>query len=539
MNPNGSETYGEPWRDEAFFCNDLPTRPDPSIGTILVTGGTGYIGGRLVPELLARGYRVRVMVRQELPVHKQMWPGVEIVVGDALALESLEGALDGVSIVYYLIHSMLLGRDDFMSADRQAAANFGSAAVEKGVRRIIYLGGLGDIRSRLSDHLRSRMEVARELSASGVPVTILRAAIIIGSGSASYEIIKDLVSKLPVIPVPPFARTKCQPISIRDVIKYLVGVMETPITTGLTFDIGGDEIMTYEEMAKVVTAVLHKRRFFFHVPFSYLEFYSYLASLLTPVPAPITRCLMEGLRNEVVCLDDSIRQYIPFETVGFRTAIIRALSREDQDRVRTRWSDAYPPAHELAMKLHELEEGPNYTAAYSIVTDKEPSRLFLSICRVGGREGWFHSNWMWRLRGAMDRALRGVGSARGRRHSGSLEMDDVIDFWRVEDIQADRRLLLRSEMKMPGKAWLEFTLESVGREPKAEIPLSDMPTEKITVPTGAPAPVNSGEGSGPTKLSVTAYYDTAGMLGCLYWYIFMPFHHIIFKGLIRQIEERG
>ena len=510
MNRISSETFGEPWQDEALFCHDLSTSPDPSIGTVLVTGATGYIGGRLVPELLTRGYRVRVMVREVFPVHEQVWPGAEIVVGDALAMESMEEALEGVSIAYYLIHSMLLGREDFAKADRQAAANFRRAAEEQGVKRIIYLGGLGDIRSKLSNHLRSRMEVARELSASSVPVTILRAAIIIGSGSASYEIIKDLVSKLPIMPVPPFARTRCQPISVRDVIKYLVGVMETPITSGLTFDIGGDEIMTYEEMAKVVTAVLHSRRFFFHIPFSYLEFYSYLASLLTPVPAPITRCLMEGLRNEVVCLDDSIRQYVPFETVSFRTAIIRALSREEQDRVRTRWSDAYPPAHELAIKLHELDEGPNYTAAYSLVTEKEASKLFLSMCRIGGREGWFHSNWMWRVRGAMDRIMWGVGSARGRRHSGGLEVNDVIDFWRVEDIQRDRRLLLRSEMKMPGKAWLEFTLE----------------------PAGAGDPPMS-------RLSVKAYYDTAGLLGRLYWYIFLPFHHIIFKGLIGQIEERS
>jgi uncharacterized protein YbjT (DUF2867 family) len=525
MNRDGNEMFGEPWRDEALFCHDLPTIPDPSIGTILVTGATGYIGGRLVPELLARGYRVRIMVREALPVYEQTWPGAEIAVGDALALESLEEALGGVTVAYYLIHSMLLGREDFARADRQAAANFRRAAEEQGLGRVIYLGGLGDIRSKLSNHLRSRMEVARELSAGSVPVTILRAAIIIGSGSASYEIIKDLVGKLPVIPVPSFARTRCQPISIRDVIKYLVGVMETPITSGLTFDIGGNEIMTYEEMAKVVAAVLHRRRLFFHVPFSYLEFYSYLASLLTPVPAPITRCLIEGLRNEVVCLDDSIRQFVPFETVGFRTAIIRALSREEQDRVRTRWSDAYPPAHDLAMKLHELERGPNYTATYSLVTRKEPSELFRSICRVGGREGWFHGNWMWRVRGAMDRILQGVGSARGRRQSAGLEVNDVIDFWRVENIERDRRLLLRSEMKMPGKAWLEFMLEPMGREYPAS--------------PDSPERASGGEVSGRVRLSVTAYYNTAGLLGRLYWYIFLPFHHIIFKGLIRQIEERS
>ncbi|HER43717.1 MAG TPA: SDR family oxidoreductase, partial [Candidatus Eisenbacteria bacterium] len=448
--------------------------------------------------------------------------------GDALALESLEEALEGVAVAYYLIHSMLLGRQDFASADRQAAANFRRAAEEHGVRRIIYLGGLGDIRSRLSDHLRSRMEVARELSSGGVPVTILRAAIIIGSGSASYEIIKDLVNKLPVIPIPPFARTRCQPISIRDVIKYLVGVMETPITSGLTFDIGGDEIMTYEEMAKVAAAVLHRRRLFLHVPLSYLELYAYLASLLTPVPASITRCLMEGLRNEVVCLDDSIRQYVPFETIDFRTAIIRALSREEQDRVRTRWSDAYPRAHELAMKLHELEAPPRYTARYSLVTERKESDLFRSICRIGGREGWFHSNWMWRVRGALDRILQGVGSARGRRQSAGLSVNDVIDFWRVEDIERNRRLLLRSEMKMPGKAWLEFTLEPARPERRGGVGED-----------GAPAKDAEGANTGPTRLSVTAYYDTAGLLGRLYWYIFLPFHHVIFKGLIRQIEERS
>ena len=533
MNRNGEEKYGEFWRDESLFCHDLPTIPDPSIGTILVTGATGYIGGRLVPELLARGYSVRVMVREVISVQHEMWPGAEIVVGDALALESLEEALEGVSIAYYLIHSMLLGREDFVKADRQAAANFRCAAEEHGVRRIIYLGGLGDIRSRLSDHLRSRMEVARELSMSRVPVTILRAAIIIGSGSASYEIIKDLVSKMLLIPIPPFARTRCQPISVRDVIKYLVGVMETPITNGLTFDIGGDDIMTYEEMAKVVAAVLHRRRLFFRVPFSYLEFYSYMTSLLTPVPEPITRCLMEGLRNEVVCLDDSIRQYVPFQTVSFRTAIIRALSREEQDKVRTRWSDAYPPAHELAMKLHELDESPGYMAAYSIVTEKEASKLFLSMCRVGGMEGWFHSNWMWRVRGAMDRILWGVGSARGRRHSGGLEVNDVIDFWRVEDIQRDRRLLLRSEMKMPGKAWLEFTLEPAGAGEETSGPRVAEP------PTTASAQATGAEGPRPSRLSVKAYYDTSGLMGRLYWYSFLPFHHIIFKGLIRQIEERS
>ncbi len=506
MKPDGNDIHSEPWKDEALFCHDLPTEPVQDVGLVLVTGATGYIGGRLVPELLARGYRVRVMVRQEHPVHRQLWPGAEIVIADALAIESLEAALEGVSVAYYLIHSMLLGRKEFVRADRQAASNFQRVAEEKGVRRIIYLGGLGDIRGTLSHHLRSRTEVASELGGGSVPVTILRAAIIIGSGSASYEILKDLVGKVPIMPVPSFGRTRCQPIAVRDVIKYLVGVLETPETNGKTFDIGGDDILTYEEMAKIMGEVLRKRRFFFPVYFGNLDFYSYLASLLTPVPAPITRCLMEGIRNEVICLDNSIKLHIPLNAISFRTAIVRAFNREEQDRVRTRWSDAYPPAHKLAMKLHELEEGPNYSARYSIDTGKDISKLFRSICRIGGNEGWFHQNWMWRLRGTMDRVLWGVGSARGRRQSGGLEENDVIDFWRVENLQRDRRLLLRSELRLPGKAWLEFTIEPAGQR---------------------------------HRLSITAHYYTKRRLGRLYWYIFLPFHDNIFKGLLKQIEERS
>ncbi len=506
MATDETATPSEPWKDETLFCHDLPTVPVPEVGLVLVTGATGYIGGRLVPELLARGYRVRVMVRREHPVHRQSWPGAEIVIADALAIESLEAALEGVSVAYYLIHSMLLGREEFVQADRQAALNFKRVAEEQGIKRIIYLGGLGDIRGPLSHHLRSRTEVARELGGGSVPVTILRAAVIIGSGSASYEILKDIVSKLLIIPVPPFGRTKCQPIAIRDVIKYLVGVLETRETTGKTFDIGGRDILTYEEMAKIMAEVLRKRRFFFPVYIGNLNLFSYVASLLTPVPAPITRCLMEGVRNEVICSDFSSRLYIPFRTISFRTAIIRALSREEQDRVRTRWSDAYPPAHELAIKLNELDEGPNYSARYFLDTDKDISNLFYSICRIGGKEGWFHQNWMWRLRGVMDRVLWGVGTARGRRQSGGLEENDVIDFWRVERLQRNRRLLLRSELRMPGKAWLEFTIEPAGKR---------------------------------HRLTITAHYHTKSILGRLYWYIFLPFHNNIFEGLLEQIEERS
>ncbi|HUV36807.1 MAG TPA: SDR family oxidoreductase [Patescibacteria group bacterium] len=494
----------QPWKDKNLFCHDLPTEPRPEVGTVLVTGACGYIGGRLVPELLARGYRVRVMVRGTSP--KCTWPEAEMAVADALDYESLKEALNGVSVAYYLIHSMLLGTREFARADIRAAENFRRAAEEMNVGRIIYLGGLGDVRSKLSQHLRSRMEVARELARGKTPVTILRAAVIIGSGSASYEIIKHIVLKLPIIPIPGFARNLCQPIAVRDVIKYLVGVLENPETAGRTFDIGGDEIMTYGRMVRIVAELLRRRRLFVPFLFSNIRLYAYIAGLLTPVPDQITRALMEGLRNDVSCQDDSIRRQIPFETISYRTSIVRAMTREEQDRVHTRWSDAYPPAHELALKLNELAGAPKYMAAYSIIAGKDESALFRSLCRIGGAEGWFRGNWMWRMRGAFDRLIGGVGTSRGRRQLSGLYVDDVVDFWRVEDLEENRRLLLRSEMRLPGKTWLEFRIKPEGTA---------------------------------NRLFVKAYYHSTGLFGRLYWYIFLPFHRYIFKGLIRQIAERS
>jgi uncharacterized protein YbjT (DUF2867 family) len=491
---------------EDLFCADLPTSPIPEAGIVLVTGASGYIGGRLVNELLARDYKVRVSVRGNAEHYRELWPQAEVVEADVLNDESLQNVLKGVHIAYYLIHSLLLGPGQFYDADIRAAHNFRRAAEDSNVGRIIYLGGLGDVSSPLSDHLRSRIRVSEELKAGTVPVTILRAAIIIGSGSASYEIIKHLVKKLPIISVPRWAITKCQPIAIRDVIKYLVGCLETPETAGASFDIGGKDILTYLQMLEIFAEVIGKKRIFFTSPISHLRFYAYIAGLITPVPAPITQCLMEGMKNEVVIKDDSIKKFINFEPLPYREAIVRALLREQQDKVYTRWSDAYPKDHSLALKLHELGRTPGYRTTYSILTDKSADALFQSFCRIGGKEGWFHNNWLWRLRGTIDRLVIGAGSARGRRSDTSLQMNDVIDFWRVEDIVRTKRLLLRAEMKLPGRGWLEFEITD------------DQPRN---------------------RLSITAYYDTDRLLGMLYWYIFLPFHNVIFNGLIKQIEKRA
>ncbi len=494
------------WDNNDLFCHDLPSSPQPEIGKILVTGATGYIGGRLVPELLSRGYNVRVMVRGASPEHKELWPGAEIVVADALERDGLKKALEGIHTAYYLIHSLLLGQKRFEAADVQAAINFRKAAEEEKVKRIIYLGGLGDIQTNLSAHLKSRAIVAQELEKGKVPTTILRASIIIGSGSASYEIIQHLVKNVPIFLIPKWARTKCQPIAIRDVIKYLVGVLEVSETSGKSFDIGGRDILTYEMMLKILADLHGRKRLFLSFPFSMVGFFAYLASLLSPVPAPITLCLMEGVKNQVTCQDDNIKSVLPFQPITYREALLRAMSREERDRVYTRWSDAYPPAHELAIKLGELGETPRYTSGSSLLTEKSASSLFRSICRIGGKEGWSYSNWMWRLRGMLDRILMGVGTSRGRRSVSSLRINDVIDFWRVEDLKRDEMLLLRAEMKLPGRAWLEFSIDREERK---------------------------------NCLSVKGYYQPQGLFGKIYWYIFLPFHRIIFHDLIKQIEKRS
>jgi len=501
------------WYAEELLCHDLPTKPRPELGTVLVTGATGYIGGRLAPELQARGYSVRIMVRRASPEHQERWPDAEIAVADSLNVGDLKKALEGVSVAYYLIHSMLLGKKEFEYTDIQAVTNFRFVAEEMGLKRIIYLGGLGRYQPALSNHLKSRLNVAEILIRSKVPCTVLRAAIIIGSGSASYEIIHNLVRNWPVYVVPSWTETLCQPISVRDVVKYLVGVMEMDETSGKSYEICGDDVISYKEMILVLARILKKRRIFLHSPVSSIKLYSYFTSLLTPVPAPIIQCLMESVKTEVICGDSEIKKLIPFKTIGYKVSLLRALSREEHDAIYTRWSDAYPPAYELAMKLTDLEHPPRYVSSYSINTVKSARSLFHSICRIGGKEGWFHNNWMWRLRGLIDRMLMGVGTSRGRRSESELRINDVIGFWRVEDLIPESKLLLRAEMILPGKAWLEFTIR---------------PENPVQV-----------EGPQWNRLSVRAYFQPRGIPGRIYWYNFLPFHSILFKDLLKQLVLRS
>ncbi len=489
------------------YCLDLKTKPRPGIGKILVTGATGYIGGRLVPELLDRGYDVRVMVRAFSREYRERWPGVEVVTADALDPESLIPALNGVHTAYYLIHSLLHGPRRFEELDIQAAINFRKAADQNGVKRIIYLGGLGDRNSKLSEHLRSRQAISHQLRQGSAALTVLRAAIIIGSGSASFEMVEHLVRTLPVLFLPLWAETKCQPIAIRNVIMYLVGVLETPETAGISYDIGGPDILSYHEMLKVFSEVLGLKRLFIPIFSSNVRVCSYLTSLVTPVPHPIAFSLLESTSNTVVCENSDIKRMVKINLLPYREAVIRALSREDQDRIHTRWSDAYPPAYELAMKLTEMDVAALCTKTASISTNKPSTALFKSVCRIGGKEGWFNMNWLWKARGILDRLLAGVGTARGRRSSSFLRINDVVDFWRVEDISPDRRVLLRAEMKLPGRAWMEFCIDE--------------------------------NTDGTSRLTLNAYYQPFGFWGKAYWYACFPLHIFIFSDLIRQIERRS
>jgi len=484
----------------------LSNLPPPGIGKLLVTGATGYIGGQLVPALLARGYWVRVMVRAPSTEYRDRWGHAEIVVADANTPEDVVAAMEGIDTAYFLIHSLLLGPGKLENTEIRLAENFRRAAVHRPVRRIIYLGGLGDEQGNRSAHLRSRMAVAEELRKGPVPVTILRAAIIIGAGSASYEILHHLVRRLPIIPIPPWAQTCCQPISVHDVILYLVGVLEKPETTGRSFDIGGPDILSYADMIRIMAQVQGRRRWLSPTPPLPLRLTSYIVSLITPVPHAITGCLMEGVVNTVVCRNNTIQSIIPFSLLPYRKSLLLAMTRDEQDRIHTRWSDAYPPAWELAIQLHELPTPPRYGAEYSLVSAKSREALFRSICRIGGEGGWFDSNWLWRLRGLLDRLLMGVGTSRGRRNQTELRVNDVIDFWRVETLEQDTLLLLRAEMKLPGLAWLRFSIQPEGSK---------------------------------NRLGVKAYFHTESIWGVLYWYLCLPFHVFIFNNLIRQIEKRS
>ncbi|MFP4435865.1 MAG: SDR family oxidoreductase [Chloroflexaceae bacterium] len=475
---------------------------------VLVTGATGYVGGRLVPRLLEAGHQVRCMTRDTARLQGRVWQGqVELVAGDVLQPETLPPAMAGIEVAYYLIHSMG-GGQGFHERDLVAARNFAQAAQDAGVQRIVYLGGLGDSNTELSPHLRSRQQTGEALRTTDVPVTELRAAVIVGSGSLSFELVRYLTERLPVMICPRWVFTRIQPISIRNVLDYLVAALETPESSGQIIEIGGADVLTYSAMMTGYAEARGLKRKLLPVPFLTPRLSSYWLHLVTPIPANIARPLIDGLHNEVVVRSDDARHIFPqIEPLDYATAVQLALERLDSAQIETTWSDALvssqgdlPPVL-LTSREGMIVERRQQTVAASADT------LYAIFAGLGGEHGWLHMNWAWHLRGWMDRLVGGVGLRRGRRDPDEVRVGDALDFWRVEAVEPGRWLRLRAEMKLPGQAWLEFETH--------------------------PQPENQ------TLLVQTACFAPKGLLGQLYWYGFYPFHRPVFRGLVRTIAERA
>lgn len=485
----------------------MKSRQNSSKLKVFVTGVTGYVGGRLVPRLVDAGYHVRVLARDASRLQGRQWINqVEVVEGDVLKPESLEGAMDGIDIAYYLIHSMSGGDEPFQRRDLEAADNFSHLARESGVDRIIYLGGLGDPESDLSEHLRSRQETAEALRSSGISVTEFRAAVIVGSGSKSFEMIRYLTERVPVMVCPVWVYSKIQPIAIRDVLSYLVAAAEQDQSRNEIIEIGGADVLTYGRMMTEYARIRGLRRWLLPVPVLTPRLSSYWVHWVTPIPASLARPLIDGVRNDVVVRDDKARRLFPsVEPLSYSTAVKYALDRVDTSAVETSWSDALLSSRgdEKPVVL-ETQEGMIIERRQKVIHTL-PENTYRTFCSLGGKRGWLTYNWAWHLRGILDRLVGGVGYRRGRRDPLILRVGDALDFWRVEALEPNRLLRLRAEMKVPGRAWLEFQ----------------------SVPTD----------NGHTRLVQTAYFAPKGLAGLLYWYGLYPIHGLIFSSLIDRLGE--
>ncbi|WP_242888424.1 SDR family oxidoreductase [Actinomadura litoris] len=478
----------------------------------LVTGATGYIGGRLVPELLDAGHRVRCMARSAGRLRDHPWADrVEVVEADATDPESTTRALDGVDVAYYLIHA-IGGAGGFAENDRRAARTFADASRRAGIGRLVYLGGMapGGGGRELSAHLRSRAEVGEILLVSGVPTAWLRAAVIIGSGSASFEMLRYLTERLPVMVTPKWVHTRIQPIAIRDVLRYLVAAADLPAEVSRGFDIGGPDVLTYLDMMRRYAAVAGLRpRVIVPVPLLSPWLSSLWVGTITPVPGGLARPLVESLRNEVVCADDDIDRYVPPPpggATGFERSVELALRRVREADVATRWSSASVPGapSDPLPTDPDWAGGSLYTDERTCRADAPAQRLWDVVEGIGGERGWYSFPLAWRVRGLLDRLVGGVGLRRGRRDPRRLRVGETVDFWRVEAIEPGRLLRLRAEMRVPGLAWLELRVEDEG---------------------------------GRARLAQRALFHPRGLAGHAYWWAFRPFHDRIFGGMCRGIAR--
>ena len=481
----------------------------------LVTGATGYVGGRLVPELLAAGHRVRVLARDPARVQDAPWRDqVEVVAGDAGNADDVRRAMDGIEIAYYLMHSIQQGRN-LEQAELEVARTFADAARDARISRIVYLGGLasGLEQAEMSPHMRSRVEVGHTLRASGIDTVELRAAMIIGSGSASFEMLRYLTERLPAMITPRWVRTKTQPIAIRDVLRYLVACATLPAGVSRSFDIGGPEVLTYQEMMQRYAAVAGiPRRIILPINVLTPELSSHWVNLVTPVPRAIARPLVRSLRHPAVCTESDIKTFIPDPPEGllpFDEAVGLALMRIREANVATRWASASVPGRpsEPLPSDPQWTGGTLYQDVRVVDSTADPAAMWQAVECIGGDTGWYSAHLLWEARGLIDRIVGGVGLRRGRRDPLHLQVGDAVDFWRVEERVPPTLLRLRAEMRMPGRAWLEFRIE----------PLPD----------------------GGSRLHQRAVYWPRSFAGHAYWWSVAPFHAFVFPPMIRHIAERG
>jgi len=471
---------------------------------ILLTGATGYVGGRLLRALLERGERVRCLARRPDELRRRVPAGVEVVGGDVLDASSLDGALAGVEVAYYLIHSMG-SRGDFEAEERRGATSFALAARIAGVRRIVYLGGLGDDSAPSSPHLASRHAVGRILRESGVPTIELRAPIVIGSGGLSFEMVRALVERLPVLITPRWVLTEAQPIAIEDVLNYLVAAADVAIEGSEIVEIGGPDRVSYLDLMREYGRQRRLRRLYLRVPVLTPRLSSLWLGLVTPLYARVGRKLIDSLRTATIVRSTRARELFPqIEPRGMREAMARALVNEDRELAETRWSDARSSLG-TARRWGGVPTGSRLVDSRTAHVPHPPEVAFAPVRRIGGSVGWYYANFLWRLRGALDLLVGGAGLRRGRRDPEQLRVGDALDFWRVEAVDVPRLLRLRAEMRLPGRAWLQFE-------------------------------VSDADGGGST-IRQTAIFEPRGLLGLMYWYGLYVIHGMIFGGMLREIAH--
>lgn len=481
---------------------------DPGLGTessgrprALVFGASGYIGSNLVPRLMEHGYRVRAVSRNRQVLEARDWQDVELVQADALKPETLGAALEGIDVAYYLVHSMAAGRH-FGKLDLQAADNFAWAAGQAGVRRIVYLGGLVPPDAE-SEHLVSRARTGDRLRAGSVPVTEIRAGIIVGAGSAAFEVIRDLVYNLPVMLTPRWVKSKAPPIALDNLLQYLVRAPELEAMAGKVYDVGGPEMLSYGELMRQFAELVGRKPLIISVPVLTPRLSSYWLRLVTAVPTNVARALIEGLKHDIPADDSPIRELIPQRLLSFRESVMAALEAERHNRVVARWTEG-------AMIFRDYR--PQYAyyakrASGTAVGKASVDAVWGVVTAIGGDNGYYYLNFLWRLRGWLDLAVGGPGMRHGRRQGSSLRVGDRIDAWRVIAMEPKRRLTLMMEMKAPGAGVLEFDIKPQGDQ--------------------------------WTGVTATAYWHPAGVWGLLYWYVLAPAHLIIFRGMTRAIIERA